>query len=126
MREYPVPKDAKELRSITSLAGYYRRFILGFSQVAAPLFAILETNSQFVWSAECQGAFDELKYRLITSPVLVFPQFEHMFKLATYASNVGLGAVLFQEYNGRKHNIAYASLSLHPLRKTTQPRSGKH
>ena len=45
VREYPVPKDAKELRSFTSLAGYYRRFIPGFSQVAAPLFALLEKNS---------------------------------------------------------------------------------
>ena len=102
VREYPVPKDAKELRSFTSLAGYYRRFIPGFSQVAAPLFALLEKNSQFVWSAEYQGAF---KYRLITSPVLVFPQFEHMFKLATDASNVGLGAIPRVQWAGARHSL---------------------
>jgi hypothetical protein len=68
--------------------------------MAAPLFALLKMNSPFLWTVHCQEAFDELKYRLVTSPVLAFPQFEHPFKLATDASDIGLGAVLFQEYDG--------------------------
>ena len=69
--------------------------------------------SRFVWSDKCQTAFKELKYRLTTSPILAFPRFDHQFKLATDAGNVDLGAVLFQEYGGREHVIAYANRTLH-------------
>jgi hypothetical protein len=67
-----------------------------------------------------------IKYRLVTYPVLAFPQFEHPFKLATDASDIGLGAVLFQEYGGREHVVAYASRSLRPLKRTTLQQRGKH
>lgn len=111
--DYPVPSDVSQIRSFVSLAGYYRRFIAGFSQLAAPLFALLEKGSQFVWSDACQSAFVELKYRLTTSPVLSFPQFDIPFQLAADASNTGLGAVLSQTVDGREVVIAYASWSLH-------------
>lgn len=111
VREYPV--DVTQLRSFMGLAGYYRRFVEGFSQVTSPLFKLLEKGVDFIFSEDCQKAFEELKYRLTTAPVLAFPRFDEQFRVATDASNVGIGAVLFQHHGGREHVIAYASRSLH-------------
>ena len=57
------PTDVGENRSSLRLAGYYRRFIEGFSKLAKPMTALLEKNAKFVWSEKCQANFDELKKR---------------------------------------------------------------
>ena len=62
--------DSKEVRSFLGLAGYYRRFIENISKIAKPLTSLLEKNVVFVWTDERQMAFDELKKRLTTAPVL--------------------------------------------------------
>ncbi|WVZ49115.1 LOW QUALITY PROTEIN: hypothetical protein U9M48_000496 [Paspalum notatum var. saurae] len=78
---WEVPKDVKGIRSFLGLAGYYRRFIEGFSKIAKPMTALLEKNAKFEWTPACQKAFDELKKRLTTMPVLTFPD---MHKLSQY------------------------------------------
>ena len=55
-----------EICNFLGLAGYYRRFIEGFSKLAKPMTALLEKNTKFVWSEKCQASFDELKKRLTT------------------------------------------------------------
>ena len=55
------PQDVSEIWSFLGMAGYYRRFIEGFSKLAKPMTALLEKNAQFVWSKQCQGSFEELK-----------------------------------------------------------------
>jgi len=90
------------------LAGYYRRFIEGFSKLTKPMIALLEKNAKFIWSDKCQENFDELKKRLTIARVLTLPDFSKTFSIYCDASCLGLGCVLMQE--GRV--VAYASRQL--------------
>jgi hypothetical protein len=65
------PTNVGEIRSFLGLAGYYRRFIEGFSKLAKPMTALLKKNARFVWSEKCQANFEDLKKRLTTAPVLI-------------------------------------------------------
>ncbi|XP_073121713.1 uncharacterized protein [Henckelia pumila] len=108
VKEWSVPRNASEIRSFLGLAGYYRKFIKGFSSIAVPLTALTKKNSRFVWSSECQRSFDVLKEALTTAPVLAMPSGQGDFVVYTDASKLGLGAVLMQ----RDRVIAYASRQL--------------
>jgi hypothetical protein len=99
------PTNVSEIRSFLGLAGYYRRFIEGFSKLAKPMTALLEKNAKYVWSDKCQTNFDELKKRLTTALVLILPDLSKNFSIYCDASRLGLGCVLMQE--GRV--VAYAS-----------------
>ena len=102
------PTTVSEIRSFLGLAGYYRRFIEGFSKLAKPMTALLEKNAKYVWSDKCQANFEELKKRLTTAPVLILPDLNKNFSIYCDASRLGLGCVLMQE--GRV--VAYASRQL--------------
>ena len=106
------------LRSWLGLLGYYRRFIRHFSHYAAPLRALLKKDAQFLWKSEQQAAFSYLKDKLVTSPVLVYPDYTKSFHLDTDASKHGLGAILSQDHFGDSKPlyrvIAYASRSTTP------------
>jgi hypothetical protein len=97
-----------EIRSFLGLAGYYRRFIEGFSKLAKPMTALLEKNAKFMWSEKCQANFEELKKRLTTAPVLKLLDLSKSFSIYYDASRLGLGCVFMQE--GRV--VAYASRQL--------------
>ena len=102
------PTNVSVIRSFLGLAGYYRRFIEGFSKLTKPMTTLLEKNAKFVWSDKCQANFDELKKRLTTTPVLILPNLSKKFSIYCDASHLGLGCVLMQE--GRV--VAYASRQL--------------
>ena len=103
-----LPQDVSEVRSFLGMAGYYRRFIEGFSKIAKPMTSLLEKNAKFVWIEQCQASFEELKKRLTTTPVLVLPDLNKSFSIYCDASRLGLGCVLMQE--GRV--VAYSSRQL--------------
>jgi hypothetical protein len=103
-----VPQTVKEVRSFLGLAGYYRRFNENFSKIAKPLTSLLEKGVDFSWTDERQKAFEELKKRLTTAPVLTLPDQSKRFTVYCDALRDGLGRVLMQE--GRV--IAYASRQL--------------
>jgi len=67
------PTNVIEIRSFLGLAGYYRRFIEGFSTIASPLTKLTRKEVRFVWSEECELSFRELKERLTSAPVLALP-----------------------------------------------------
>ena len=90
------------------MAGYYRRFIPDFSRIAKPITGLLKNQTKFVWSIECEEAFQTLKKLLTTAPVLAQPDIERPFDIYCDASGIGIGCVLMQE--GRV--IAYASRQL--------------
>ena len=94
--EFPVPTNVKQLRSFVGLTSYYRRFIPQFVKIAGPLHALTKKNSEFTWTAVCQGAFEKLRNLLTSAPVLAYPDFGVPFILETDASGNGLGAVLAQ------------------------------
>ena len=113
VQNFPVPTNVKTLRGFLSLASYYRRFIQGFSQYAVPLYQLLRKNVVFSWQETQQQAFQYLKNKLTSAPVLAYPDFDREFIVHTDASTVGLGAVLSQkEEQGLEHAVAYASRSL--------------
>ncbi|WVZ63920.1 hypothetical protein U9M48_013512 [Paspalum notatum var. saurae] len=106
--DWKVPEVVKEVRGFLGLAGYYRRFIESFSRIAKPMTSLLEKGVPFIWTKERQAAFDELKKRLTTAPVLTLPDLTKSFTVYCDASKEGLGCVLMQE--GKV--IAYASRQL--------------
>ncbi|WVZ89680.1 hypothetical protein U9M48_036052 [Paspalum notatum var. saurae] len=108
VQNWEVLEDVKAIRSFLGLAGYYRRFIEGFSKTAKPMTALLEKNAKFKWTPKCQEAFEELKKRLTTAPVLIFPDMHKPFSVYCDASRLGLVCVLMQK--GKV--IAYASRQL--------------
>ena len=129
---WPVPHTLKELRSFLGFAGYYRRFVSGFSKIAKPLNQLVSTMYQLqkdkkrkskhvvlssFWSESCQQAFQALKDALVSAPVLGYADFSQPFILETDASLDGLGAVLSQERDGVRHVIAFTSRSLRPEEK---------
>ena len=113
VKEYPSPKNVKELRQFLGLASYYRRFIKEFAKIAHPLHALTCKGKVFVWTEECQSAFQDLKRKLVTAPVLAIPNFDKGFLLETDASIKGLGAVLSQQQkDDHMHPVAFASRAL--------------
>ena len=122
------PKTLKELRSFIGFASYYRQFIQNFATVAGPLHQLvnsclreLKMSSKlevpFIkrWNRPCQEAFETLKQKLITAPVLGYANFEKPFVVEVDASLQGLGAVLSQEQTDcNRRVIAYASRCLWP------------
>ena len=110
--DWPTPKNLHDVRSYLGLCGYYRRFISGFANVAAPLHALTAKGVRFEWKWEHQQAFEQLKTCLTTAPVLAMPNNEDPYILDTDASDIGLGAVLSQVQNGVERVIAYASRTL--------------
>jgi len=108
VQNWPRPTSPTDIRSFLGLAGYYRRFVEGFSSIASPLTKLTQKAVKFQWSEACEKSFQELKKRLITAPVLTLPEGTQGFVVYCDASRVGLGCVLMQ--NGKV--IAYASRQL--------------
>ncbi len=96
------------------MTSYYRRFVKNYAAIAHPLTQRLKKNVAFRWDDECEVAFEKLKKKLTTSPILRSPDFSKTFILQTDASDEGLGVVLSQEQNGQECAIAYASRTLTP------------
>ena len=106
------PQNITDVRSFLGLCSYYRRFVKGFSKIAAPLTRLNEKGVPFQWKEEQQDAFQELKDRLTSPPILGYPQLEGRYILDTDASDTGIGAVLSQEQYGEERVIMYLSRSL--------------
>jgi hypothetical protein len=79
------------------LTGYYRRFIPNFSKISKPITELLKNGTKYVWSKECDEAFQTLKKLLTTSPLLPQPDIAKPFDVYCDASSTGLGCVLMQE-----------------------------
>ncbi|GJR81126.1 putative nucleotidyltransferase, ribonuclease H [Tanacetum coccineum] len=108
--KWPRPTSVTEVRSFLGLAGYYRRFVEGFSRLALPLTKLMRKGEKFVWNEEREKSFEELKQRLVSSPILTLPSGTGGFQIYSDASKKGLGCVLMQ--HGKV--IAYASRQLKP------------
>lgn len=113
---FPQPKTIKDVQSFLGLSGYYRRFIQNYAKIAEPLFKQLrqlkDKNYHLKWTPECTIAFETLKQKLTSAPIMSTPNFNQPFILELDACDYGLGAVLAQEYDKRKFVIAYASRTL--------------
>ncbi len=113
---FPRPKTRKDVRSFLGLSGYYRRFIPDYATIALPLTDLTRRRSKSInWTTECEAAFQQLKAKLTSKPILKSPDFSKPFVLQTDASDRGVGAVLSQQdASGVEHPIAYFSRKLLP------------
>ena len=108
VKSWPRPTTPTEVRSFLGLAGYYRRFVEGFSSLSAPLTKLTQKETKFQWTEACERSFQELKNKLTSAPVLTLPEGLEGYAVYCDASGVGLGCVLMQ--HGKV--IAYASRQL--------------
>ncbi|CAA0810269.1 Uncharacterized mitochondrial protein AtMg00860, partial [Striga hermonthica] len=108
--KWDTPRSAADVRSFLGLAGYYRRFIEGFSKIAQPLTNLTKKALRFEWSPRCEESFQELKRRLTTATVLSIPDPTLEFTSYSDASKMGLGCVLMQQ----ERVVAFASRQLKP------------
>ena len=106
--DWVPPTTVTQIRSFLGLAGYYRRFIEGFSKIAKPMTELLKKDTKFEWTKDCEKSFYELKTRLTTAPVLTLPDIYRSFDMYCDASRQGIGCVLMQD--GKV--VAYASRQL--------------
>ena len=109
------PTDVPTLRIFLGCCTYYSNFIPDYAGIAKPLFSLTSRSTEWTWQAPQQAAFDTLKQRLTSAPVLRIADPNRPFELATDASLHAIGAVLQQsDDNGRPHPVAFASRVLQP------------
>jgi hypothetical protein len=102
---WKAPTSVNDIQSFLGLAGYYQRFIKGFSKISKPMTELLKKDMQFMWTPACESCFQELKKRPTTAPILVMPDMEKPLSIYCNTSGQGLGCVLMQD--GRV--VAYVS-----------------
>ncbi|GJT88050.1 putative reverse transcriptase domain-containing protein [Tanacetum coccineum] len=117
VKDWASPKTPTEIRQFLGLAGYYRRFIEGFSKIAKPMTKLTQKKVKFEWGDKQEAAFQLLKQKLCSAPILALPEGSEDFIVYCDASIKGLGAVLMQ----REKVISYASrqLKIHEKNYTT-------
>ncbi|GJR69053.1 putative reverse transcriptase domain-containing protein [Tanacetum coccineum] len=117
IKDWASPKSPTEIRQFLGLAGYYRRFIEGFSKIAKPMTKLTQKKVKFEWGDKQETAFQLIKQKLCSAPILALPEGSKDFIVYCDASKKGLGAVLMQ----REKVIAYASrqLKIHEKNYTT-------
>jgi hypothetical protein len=123
---WPTPKNPEEIRQFLGFAGYYRKFVHNFSKISRPLTELLPPTHKkkgrhrkdighrvtWTWGSQQEAAFQQLKEALSSPPILGYADYALPFEVHTDASARGLGAVLYQEQDGQKRVIAYASRGL--------------
>ncbi|GKA64224.1 putative reverse transcriptase domain-containing protein [Tanacetum coccineum] len=117
IKDWASPKSPTEIHQFLGLAGYYQRFIEGFLKIAKPMTKLTQKNVKFVWGDKQEAAFQLLKKKLCSAPILVLLEGSKDFIIYCDASIKGLGIVLMQ----REKVIAYASrqLKVHEKNYTT-------
>nr|GFA04391.1 putative reverse transcriptase domain-containing protein [Tanacetum cinerariifolium] len=116
-KDWASPKSPMKIHQFLRLAGYYRRFIEGFSKIAKPMTKLTQKKVKFEWGDKQEAAFQLLKQKLCSAPILALPEGSEDFIVYCDASNKGLGTVLMQ----RENVISYAlrELKIHEKNYTT-------
>uniref|UniRef100_A0A673CBI9 Gypsy retrotransposon integrase-like protein 1 n=1 Tax=Sphaeramia orbicularis TaxID=375764 RepID=A0A673CBI9_9TELE len=116
VREWPTPASRKDVQRFLGFANFYRKFIRGFSSVAAPLHSLTSSKSVFRWSPEAEKAFNHLKRAFSSAPILSVPDPALQFVVEVDASDLGVGAVISQRSptDNRPHPCAFLSKRLSP------------
>ena len=92
----PSPTNVKTVRQFLGHAGFYRRFIMDFSKISKPLYKLLEKDAKFIFDADCQKSFEELKAYLTTAPIVRASNWKLPFEVMCDASDMAIGAILGQ------------------------------
>jgi hypothetical protein len=125
--DLPPPTSVKQLHTALGHTGYYKKLIKGYAHITTPMENILNKYCQFSWIEERQQSFDTLKNKMVTAPILVFPDWSKEFHVHADASSIALGVVLAQPGEGDiEHLFSFASrkLSTTEVNYTTTEREG--
>ncbi|ESK95209.1 hypothetical protein Moror_4032 [Moniliophthora roreri MCA 2997] len=115
IRDWKPPTTVRGVRSFLGFGNFYRKFIRRFSEIAKPLNELTKKDKKFEWTTKCQLAFDTLKEKFLSEPVLIMPDTEKPFLIECDASKWATGAVLRQQgTDGEWHPCGYISHSLTP------------
>lgn len=118
IKNFPKPNTVKQTRRLLGMTGWYSRFIPNYSDIAAPIFNLLKKGVKFEWNVEADKAFEILKERLSSAPVLVNADYKKHFYIRCDASNEGVGSVLYQKDDeGAERPISYVSQKLNDVQK---------
>ena len=108
LKNFPIPTSPTEVKSFLGLCFYYRRYVKNFADIARPLHKSSESKSPFLWTPEAQVAFETLKRKLMSTPILALPSMKEPFILYTDASMTDMGAVLSQLQDDQERAICFA------------------
>ena len=115
VRNWPVPRNVKDVQACLGFANFYRRFIEGFSKICKPLTDLTQKDKMFEWTSECEEAFRCLKTKFTEGPILAHFDFMRSTRVETDASDFALGAILSQLCeDNRCHPIAFHSRKFQP------------
>ncbi|RYX87722.1 hypothetical protein EON73_00740, partial [bacterium] len=124
IKDYKRPTTVREIQSFLGLTGWHRKFVEGFSDLAAPLVNLTKKDKKFEWKSEHENAFNRIKTAMSSAPVLANPNYSKPFQIQAKSSEIGVSAILIQIYENKKHTIAYMSAkfsdiqcSYHPVEK---------
>ena len=113
LEHMPLLRNPKEVKQFLGLAGYYRKFVPQFADIAHPLNALTRKGVEFIWTEVCQESLELLKQKLLEKPILVYPDPNKPYVLFTDASKYAWSCVLTQEYT---HTIDGKEVKiLHPI-----------
>jgi hypothetical protein len=111
--EWPIPRNVKDIQSFVGFCNFYRRFIEGFSRVAKPLYDLTKKEVKWEWTSKAQAAFDGLKNKLTTAPILQHFNPDKEIIIETDASNYGCSGIISQrDENGQWRPVAYRSKTM--------------
>lgn len=113
--EYSTPSTVKQVRSLLGMLNWFRRFIKSFSSIVSPISDLLKKkHARFQWTPEANEAFEKVKVALVSAPVLTMPDYTVPFEIHCDASDLGIGAILTQEYSDSSEGrvVAYHSEKL--------------
>lgn len=111
VEKYPRPHDKDSVRRFVAFTNYYRKFVKDFAKIVRPLTQLTRKKVDFIWSYECEEAFQKLRNSLLTTQILKYPDFSKQFKVIVDASDFACGGVLTQTYDGIDMPITYISRS---------------
>lgn len=109
VKDWKKLSNRKELQSFLGFASYYRKFVRNFAKIAYPLTQMLRRDRKWEWSKECEDSLNELKYQLVSAPILKNPDWNLEFIVDTDASNEEIGCVISQIYNGIERPVQFLS-----------------
>ena len=113
IKNLPTPTKVKDIHSFLGFCNFYCAFIKGFLSIARPLNALMKKDQTWAWTDEHQKAFDTLKARVTSEPILAHPKLDKQFELEVDTSGFAVGAVLLQKKDDRKqHPVGYYSATL--------------
>ena len=108
--EWPVPKSMKDVQKFLELANYYRRFVKNFAKIARPLHEMTRKENKWNWRERQQKAFEELKERFTTEPVLVTPDLDKEMRVEVDVSYFAMEEILSMKCEDKKWRpVAYIS-----------------